>query len=129
MNREKHYLDEAAKIAMKSSMRHKHGCIARYGKSVVASGYNHETNAGLKEVWSLHAEAEVLKELQRVYKDDRRKIQKCKVYVVRISNEKDIYKMSKPCSICKRRLEEFGIKEIYYSDIEFPLSCVHIRKN
>ena len=117
MDRERQYLDEAAKIAMKSSMRHKHGCIARYGKSVVASGFNHETNSGLNEVWSLHAEAEVLKGLRRVYKDNKQKIQKCKVYVVRISNDTDIYKMSKPCEICKRRLEEMGIREIYYSDI------------
>ena len=101
-----YYINEAAKIALKSPMYHKHGAIIIYKNKIVSRGYNYYYN----HLFSIHAELNAITNLDIKY---RNIIHKCIMYVVRVKPDKVV--MSKPCPICTPKLEKEGIKTVYYS--------------
>lgn len=107
--RQSYYLDIAAKVAMKSTMNHKHGSIIVYKKEIIASGYNYYHGEN-----SVHAEIAAISQLKgknKVFLPD------CELYVVRIgpNDFKNHLKYSKPCCNCQNYISKKCIKKIYYS--------------
>lgn len=122
------YLDTAHKIALKSDMQHKHGCVIVDNKgNIISSGYNKFLNIPNDKIkifkkdtnvkLSRHAEEMALKNV------DPKKLDGAKLYIVRINlDENNIcndFLYSKPCkkctSIIHSCMKKFGLKTVYYT--------------
>lgn len=118
-----YYLDVAAKVALNSTMNHKHGAVIVYKKNIISVGYNHHTSQNICN--SIHAEIDAISQLKG---KDKNILQDCELYVVRIAPSKDnVLKYSKPCHNCQHFICKKNIKKIYYStnyDYEKTLTAV-----
>ena len=109
--RQRYYLERAARVAMKSTMTHKHGAIIVRNDEVISEGFNHHFTH-MCHKFSIHAEADAIHKIKKVTH-----ISECELYVVRISKPSmnHCLKYSKPCNDCQRCIERAGIKRTYYS--------------
>ena len=107
--KQKEYLEEAAKIALKSPMGHKHGAVVVYKNKVIASGHNYYISD-----FSIHAEVAALSCIKGKYKHI---LPDCELYVVRIGPDKydNPLKYSKPCYNCQHTILKSNIKKAFYS--------------
>ena len=103
------------------------GCIAVYKKCVIGVGYNTtktspiqlkydkyrelDTNNGVEPKHSLHAEIMCLNSIKTLDID----FSKVKLYVYREDMNGNL-SICKPCRGCQKAIEEFGIKEVFYTD-------------
>lgn len=108
-DKQKYYLDIAAKNALKSPMGHKHGAIVVYRGKIIGSGYNYYISS-----FSIHAEVAAISNIKGKYK---RFLQECELYVVRIGPDKfnNPLKYSKPCCNCQNTIRKYNIKKAFYS--------------
>ena len=108
-NRQKYYMDIAAKFAMKSSMNHKHGAIVVYKKQIIASGFNYYFGEN-----SIHAEVAALSRMNKKYD---KFLSDSELYVVRIGSNDfcNLFKYSRPCLNCQNYINKKQIKSIFYS--------------
>lgn len=108
-NRQEYYLDIAAKVAMKSSMNHKHGAIIVYKKQIIASGYNYYFGEN-----SIHAEVAAISKMNKKY---NKFLNESELYVVRIgtNNFCNLLKYSRPCLNCQNFITKKKIKSTFYS--------------
>lgn len=108
--RQRHYLARAARVAMKSSMTHQHGCvIVASDGTVLCEGYNHH-KVHMSHRFSVHAEVDAL----RKAKKHPQKLSECEMYVVRVSKS-GFLKYSRPCEDCAQEIEKYGVRKVYYS--------------
>lgn len=106
------FLDSANKIALNSTMLHKHGAIIVYKNKIIAEGFNYRCNYLSKE-YSIHAEIAALNNVKGKYK---KILNECTMYVVRNAmNFDNVLKYSKPCDNCKKAILKYNLKKIYYS--------------
>ena len=108
--KQRHYLDIAAKIATKSPVyTHKHGAIIVHKDIVISSGYNFYIKGN-----SMHAEIAAISKINKKYKGI---LNECDIYVVRIGpNSLDNpLKYSRPCLDCESTITKYNIKNVYYS--------------
>lgn len=115
-NKHYYFLNKASQVASNSLLGHKHGCIIVYKGKIISQGYNHR--AFKNQANSIHAEADALNKLNKKYKT-RKILRDCTMYVVRITNKleetNNIFKMSKPCEKCTKKIIDYGIRKTYYS--------------
>lgn len=107
------YLEKAARLASKSTMTHKHGCVLvnEEDGTIVSQGYNRNTTI-MCHTFSIHAEVDALMKLKK--KVNKSILPKCVMYIVRIGPTHE-FKYSKPCENCKKAILKYGIKNVYYS--------------
>jgi tRNA(Arg) A34 adenosine deaminase TadA len=118
---------EAKRIAYKSNMRHRHGCVIVFAdKEIISSGYNYVNEYNTKFI-SIHAEVSAIKKLKPKYKN-KDYLDKCALYVVRIGPDSldNPYKMSVPCYNCTKYIHSSGIPRIYFSLTEDTVGMVYI---
>jgi deoxycytidylate deaminase len=124
--KQKRYLNIAAKIASKSPMyTHKHGAIIVYKDKIISSGYNYYMGD-----FSIHAEVAAI---SKINKKQKHLLCDCDIYVVRIGPKSldTPLKYSKPCSNCQNTIIKNNIKNAYYStsyDYDDIRSIIH-KKN
>lgn len=108
-DRQRYYLDEAAKIALKSPMGHKHGAVLVYKGKIVSSGHNYYFLNS-----SIHAEVAAI---SCIRSKQRHILPECELYVVRIGPNKfnNALKYSKPCCNCQNAILKHNIKKAFYS--------------
>lgn len=108
-DRQKYFLEVAAKTAMKSPMGHKHGAIIVYKGRVIGAGHNYYFAH-----FSIHAEVAALSCIKKKYKHI---LSDCELYVVRIGPDKynNTLKYSKPCCNCQNAILKHNIKKAFYS--------------
>lgn len=111
-DRQRCFLDKASRIAMKSVMTHKHGCVIVYCGEIISEGYNHFFTH-MCHKYSIHAEVDAINKAKKM----RHILPDCEMYVVRIGTERfnHCLKYSKPCTSCTAAINKYGIKKIYYS--------------
>lgn len=114
------YLEEARKIAEKSILTHKHGCVIVYRNKIIAWGNNVRVDTGEKEFTSIHSEESAINMFMSVVKNSKYSINRseCKIYIVRINNSvtsNQTYKNSFPCRRCRKRIETSGIQRILFT--------------
>lgn len=127
------------KLAQKSNMSHKHGCVIVKNGAVIGSGYNMQINGiigkgtspltpkpvlgttVLRDICSLHAEIAAIRNTKKDLMNDS------EMYVVRIGPQKlangktnglyGLYskRYSKPCVICESKIIKSKIKRVFYS--------------
>ena len=122
------YFDKARQIAMISDFKKVHvGCIAVYKGHIVGIGCNtnktHPTqkyynqfrkpegdDISMASVPKLHAEINCLNQLRHLNIN----FSKVKLYIYRIRNGRP-YGISRPCPSCMKAIQDFGIRDIYYT--------------
>lgn len=105
--------DKVHSVASKSTMIHKHGAIiTRYGV-VIGEGYNYTTK-WMSHSYSIHAEVAAL---LSVPKRNRHKkyFEDSTMFVIRIEGKDKHCCLSAPCNNCRREIEKYGIKKVFYS--------------
>ena len=111
---QQYFLYRASKVALKSSMTHKHGCVIVKDNVILSTGFNHQYLTKMNNLYSIHAEIEAIKKLKKFNITIKEKVE---MYVVRIGTENfnHCLKYSKPCENCIKCIENLNIKRIYYS--------------
>jgi deoxycytidylate deaminase len=108
--KQKYYLNIAAKIAIKSPMfNHKHGAIIVYKDRIIGSGYNY-----YMADFSIHAEVAAIASIAKKHKHI---LSECDIYVVRIGPDRfnNPLKYSRPCTNCSNTIIKNNIKNAFYS--------------
>lgn len=108
---QKKFLDIAGKIALNSSMLHKHGALIVHKNKIVSYGFNYRCDT-LSKNYSIHAEICAINNMK-----NKSIFNECDMYVVRIASDtyNNILKYSKPCENCKKIINKYNIRKIYYS--------------
>ena len=130
--RQRHYFDECIRIASKSYLTHKHGCVLVKHGRIVSRGFNFrlpEKLAQNSNVPSVHAEISALHNVNKHI------VQNSDMYVVRLgdyliperSTEEPnepvrqirrrvhMCRYSRPCSHCSNEIKKYGVRNVYYS--------------
>ena len=77
------------------------GCIIVHKNKIVSSGYNKSSIFNNKTFRSIHAEIDAINKLIKINKfQNKGNRNNCSLYVVRIQNGSNKFKMSKPCQNC-----------------------------
>ena len=108
---------EAQRQALKSTIRHRHGCVIVYAdKEIISRGYNYVIQANDDHFISIHAEVSAIKKLCRKYRT-KDFLSKCVLYVVRIGPDSrdNHFKISIPCENCTRFIHSAGILKVVFS--------------
>lgn len=104
--------------ALKSNVKHKHGCIIYDHNGVVVTGYNTRHNGK-----SIHAEVMAIDRLKKKYNGKLKRLHYkahlC-ILVIRI-NKKGELRNSFPCDNCYRKIVNFYIKYSLFSHINFSV--------
>jgi deoxycytidylate deaminase len=102
--------DRALQLAGKSSMNQKHGAVilGRNGE-IIGEGFNHFSSF-MCHSWSCHAEIAALLSI----KNKKEKLVDATLVVVRLGSDNEP-KLSKPCDKCRKEINKFGIKKVFYS--------------
>lgn len=103
------FLDKATKVASKSTMTQKHGCVIVFDDNIIAEGWN-KVKMNYHHAYSIHAEVDAIKKCKKKYKDI---FSEAELYVVRLGPIS--LKNSKPCEDCQKVISSFGFNIIYYS--------------
>jgi deoxycytidylate deaminase len=108
------WLSQCIKLALRSELTHKHGCVIvnRKTDEVISQGFNYNSK-NHHCVTSMHAETAAIKNAKK-----RMIRNECDMYVVRLrkSNNNREFGYSKPCPTCTREiLSKTKITHIYYS--------------
>jgi len=109
---QKGYIQKCIRLAERSSLTHKHGCVIVDTKSgdIISQGFNCILNNHVK-VNSLHAEIVAIKNAKKYLLNGN----ECDMYVVRVGGQGNL-KYSKPCQQCSFMIKSrTRIKHIYYS--------------
>ena len=97
-----------------NNMHHSHSAVL-FNKKEAYLGFNHKrTCIRRKTNPSTHAEIDVFKHLNKKLKLQK-SLKKFSILVIRVNNSGNIC-YSKPCANCIRELQQYQIKNIYYSD-------------
>jgi len=107
--KQRYFLEVAAKTAMKSPMGHKHGAIIVHKGKIIGTGHNY-----YMADYSIHAEVSALSCIKGKYKH---LLPNCELYVVRIGPGRfnNPLKYSKPCCNCQNTILKNNIKKAFYS--------------
>jgi len=108
-------------LARRSSLGWKHGAVVVKNGEIIGEGTNYGYTSPLRGHYSLHAEVDaIFNAVKRV--KDKRKLRGADLYVVnwfKFTNSKaEKLRCSKPCDNCKRVIEMYGIRNVYYSTEE-----------
>jgi tRNA(Arg) A34 adenosine deaminase TadA len=119
---------EKVAIAVEPAPRQRMAAVLVYKNDVVAIGYNKMKTHPIakrfqkhEEAIYLHAEIDCIKNALRVVDVDF--LSKCTMYVLRLKrpetdHKKFVHGMAKPCCGCELAIDQFGIKNVYYTTDE-----------
>lgn len=107
------YLRKCVRLAERSSLTHKHGCVIVDKKTgdIISQGFNCNMHNHMN-VTSLHAEIAAIRNAKKnlLITND------CDMYIVRIGKGNGNFRYSKPCSHCRFIIQtQTKIKHVYYS--------------
>lgn len=103
-------------LAKKSTFRTKHGAVITYKGHIIGSGFN--VNLSLPIIGqynqhkTLHAEMVAMLRVK-----NKSFLKDCILYVCRLDNYNNLL-LSKPCKVCMKLINSFGITNIVYSDLD-----------
>ena len=124
-----HFIYEAQKIAQKSTVVKKHGCVIVQNNKIIARGYNKHMPIGsivckkfkpndpFHPFSTIHAEVDALNQIKK----KNIKLENAQMYVVRIPNNicsfcGNDFLLSMPCDNCRNYINKFpGISKVYFT--------------
>lgn len=121
-SRQHFFMQQAIKMAKKSTMLHKHGAVIVHNNEIIATGFNYPQYY-MCHGFSIHAEVDALTKV----KGRKNILAEAELYVARIGKfnpscpSSFCVKYSKPCKDCSKAIMKHGIRKVYYSttDDEF----------
>ena len=106
------FINEAYCQAIKSEMNFNHGCVLIHRGKIVGKGFNCYHDSNYKSEYSLHAEINAINNgLKKLHVND---LKKCELVIIRINKNGEMLN-SRPCNNCKKVIEGYKIKKIFYS--------------
>ena len=108
------HINEAVEIASTSEVYcASHGAVVILRGKIIGRGCNRYSIRSYKQnVYSVHAEVAAIEDALR--KTSLDSLRKSKLIIVRVNNFGEI-KYSYPCEACKKFINNWGIKSVYYS--------------
>ena len=94
------FIKEAEYEALKSPMKHKYGCVLICDNKIISSGYNYYSLNSYG--YSVHAEIDCISKVSN------KLLPKCSLILIRIGKD------CKCCQKCKKLIEKYNIKRVYY---------------
>lgn len=106
-----------------------------YKRHLVATGINSYKSHPMMWEWGrnndsifLHAEIDAIKNALKLI--DQNQLTKCDMYIVRVkrvseTNRNWTYGLAKPCPGCRRAIESFGLRNVYWSTDEDEIISGH----
>lgn len=106
-----------------------------YKRHLVATGINSYKSHPMMWEWGrnddsiyLHAEIDAIKNALRLISQDQ--LTKCDMHVIRVKrvseqNRNWTYGLAKPCPGCRRAIESFGLRNVYWSTDEDEIVFGH----
>lgn len=112
-------INKAVEECLRSTHNPRHGAVIFKGKRVYSVGYNtaHRSVKSIKPnslKWDTSVHAEVAAILNA-----KRDLHGFDMLVVRLNNKRQ-FMLSKPCVHCQAYLEYVGIRNVYYSILNYP---------
>jgi len=116
--------EKGIKEASKSPCNSKHAAFIVKKNKIIAKGYNNPRTSFLGMIKCCqHAEMSAITKfnnciLEKITNKNKKKriINKCKIYILRISNKNSNFTFSAPCKDCYKKLKEIGFTKIYFTD-------------
>jgi deoxycytidylate deaminase len=116
------FLEKASRLAEKSPLAFKLGCVAVLGGKIIETGYNSYKNSCsnqfIKNACSCHAEMDVLHKCGK--KHGFNKFNKITLYIARVNNHNNL-RTSRPCSECLKYIKKVNVKKIVYVDEDLDI--------
>ena len=100
-------------VASKSTMNQRHGAIIVKNGEIVGEGCNY-TAKWMCHPYSVHAEVAALLSVPKRNRH-RKYLEDSTMLVIRISGKDKHCNFSAPCDNCKKEIEKYGIKRVFYS--------------
>lgn len=106
-----YYFDYAKKLAKKSTMVKRHGCVITKNGKIISTGYNTNFHCKKNGHWSIHAEVAAIMSCNPLY------LKNATLYVLRLGYENSPNELmsSTPCKNCEKVIRKYKIKNIFYS--------------
>ena len=112
-----YFCQEAVKLATKSTMHQKHGCVIIQNNNIIGRGFNYYAKF-MEHKYSIHAEVSAINDAKK----NKIAIENAIMYVVRIKNS-DIHnnydlietKQSQPCTDCLKCIQNYKINKVFFS--------------
>jgi len=121
-------LNQGMQEAEKSNFRFQIGAVIFKGSKIISSSYNQDR----KFVWKLknfrnnsnflHAEQSA------ILKVKNRDIRGYSIFIVRINRNTGKISLAYPCEDCFSLIEDYGMKNIYYTNRIGEIKCFNINK-
>lgn len=110
MNRRSSQLQKLKTVATRSPQRYQHAAGIIHDGRMIAWAHNHSNLfSSLEKRLEYHAEARALRKIPPdVDPGD------CTLLVIRVNSSGEL-RNSEPCGSCKHKIEQTGIKKVYYS--------------
>jgi deoxycytidylate deaminase len=106
------FIQEAEKLALKSLVIKRHGCVIVQNNKIVGKGYNKLLEKNKNSMKTLHAEVSALNDIKK----NNIILKQADIYIVRISTDGTLFRISSPCINCQNHIKKFqGIKNIYFT--------------
>jgi len=121
-------IETLIKTALKSNMKHKHGCVILYKKKIISKGFNYYKISNLlynnytvqqyeNNKYSVHAEQNAINKIR-----NKLLLCKCTIYIIRLKNLNEItidnnnIELGIPCEACNNLINKYkiSIKSIRY---------------
>lgn len=109
----------AINLAKRSNQGWKHGAVIVKNNKIIGKGYNSAYLEPFRGHFSIHAEVSAIINAIKTLKNPK-EIYDSELYIVqwfKMPNlrKNEIMRCSEPCSNCKRMIEKYKIKKVYYS--------------
>ena len=112
--------------ALKSNMKHKHGCVILYKNKIISSGYNsyiitnkiynNHNECYVHDKYSIHAEKDAIQKIK-----NKNILKKCIIYIIRLKNSNEInikklhmyytnIEIGLPCTMCNNLINKYNIR-------------------
>lgn len=103
------HLSILKKVAMNSSLNHKHGACLMNKNTIYSIGFNRY----IKEKSTIHAEIDAICKMNK----NAKSLKGVDILIIRINEKTDCkLKNSRPCNACIDKLCQRGIRKVYYSN-------------
>lgn len=125
MNRDKKYMEFVRRLAINNSMKMKLAACLVIQNEIISVGYNSDKSHPMQKRFSKNSEsifkhAEIDCIVNALKHIDAEELKRATLYVYRVKRKEKgdtgwIDGMAEPCSGCKKAIEHFGIKRVFYS--------------
>lgn len=111
------------KTAINSTIIHKHAAALIQNDHI----YSYAYNDFIKKIKPKTENKTIHAEINLFYKYPKKNVKGMDILVIRINNTNTFLKNSRPCNSCIDKLQEIGIRKVYYSNALGNIVCEYVQ--